>query len=348
MQSYPLNVYIDPELKLLREYLNALPTEMEFIILTDSNTFRYCLKILKSLGGETKESKVITIPPGETSKNMEQLEGILKQLTDFGADRNTLLINLGGGVICDIGGFAASIYKRGIKYIHIPTSLLAQVDASIGGKNGIDFMGLKNIIGTITLPEKVFISKKFLDTLPQAEKRDGLIEAFKHALIADKLYWDQIKDDPFEDIDLLLERSVQIKTNIVSNDLNEKGDRKKLNAGHTIGHAIESWKLEEGSIIMHGEAVAAGLIMELYISNKLGYISSEEQKEIEKVLLKRTDKVNLKKYDKDDLLRRMRQDKKNENQKISFSLIRKIGEASTNDHCDDPLIIEAIEYYIKR
>lgn len=348
MSSIPLNVHIDPELKLLQDYLTGFPEQKEFIILADTNTSHYCLKHLKEKFGESNESRIITIPPGEKNKSFDQLQNILSQLAQYEANRNTLLINLGGGVICDIGGFAASIYKRGIQYIHVPTSLLAMVDASIGGKNGIDFNGYKNLVGTITLPEKVFISKKFLDTLPPVEKNNGLIEALKHGLIYDKSYWDAIKKDPFEDIEKLIGTSVKIKTTIVSSDMNEKGDRKKLNAGHTIGHAIEAWKLDEEDSIMHGEAVAAGLVMECYISNKLGYLSEEEQHEIEKILFKVSDKINLKKCDKDDLIRKMRQDKKNENQKISFSLIRSIGNASINDHCEDDLIKEAIQYYIKK
>ena len=201
MSPFPLNVHIDHELQSLREYLNGFPEQKEFIILADNNTLHYCMRHLKENFGESNESRIITITPGEKNKNFEQLQYILAQLAEYEANRNTLLINLGGGVVCDIGGFAASIYKRGIQYIHVPTSLLAMVDASIGGKNGIDFMGLKNLIGSITLPEKVFISKKFIDTLPPVEKNEGVIEALKHGLIADKSYWDRIKKDPLEKMD---------------------------------------------------------------------------------------------------------------------------------------------------
>jgi 3-dehydroquinate synthase len=348
MSSFPLNVHIDHTLKQLQDYLSGFPAQKEFIILADTNTSHYCLKHLKEKFGESNESRIITISPGEKNKNFEQLQSILSQLADYGADKNTLLINLGGGVICDIGGFAASIYKRGIQYIHIPTSLLAMVDASIGGKNGIDFNGYKNLVGTITLPERVFISKKFLDTLPPVEKSNGVVEALKHGLISDKIYWDKIKEEPIENVEELINTSVKIKSAIVVGDLNEKADRKKLNAGHTIGHAIEAWKLEQDEPIAHGEAVAAGLIMECYISNRLGYLSEEQQAEIEKVLMKTTDIIDLKRSDINDLLKKMRQDKKNEDQKISFSLIRNIGSATYNDHCSDELIKEAVQYYIKK
>jgi len=348
MSSFSINVHIDHDLKQLQDYLSGFPAQKEFIILADTNTSHYCLKHLKENFGESNESRIITIPPGEKNKNFDQLQFILSQLAEYGANRNTLLINLGGGVICDMGGFAASIYKRGIQYIHVPTTLLAMVDASIGGKNGIDFNGYKNLIGTITLPENVFISKKFLDTLPPIEKNNGIVEAFKHGLIADKAYWDKIKNDPLYNIEELIATSVKIKSTIVSGDLTEKGDRKKLNAGHTIGHAIEALKLDEDEPVAHGEAVAAGLIAECYISNKLGYLSTEEQAEIEKVLLKVTEKIDLKKSDINDLLKKMRQDKKNTDEKISFSLIRNIGTATINDHCNDELIEEAIQYYIKK
>lgn len=345
MKEFSLNVIIDHDLNSLRDYLNNLPAGDEFIILADTNTAHYCLHILQSMSQETKISKVIKISPGEKNKNLEQLTAILEQLTKYGADKSTLLINLGGGVVTDIGGFAASIFKRGIRYIHVPTSLMGQLDASIGGKNGVDILNFKNLAGTISMPEKVFISKKFLDTLPEIEKKDGMVEALKHALIADKNYWDRIKNNPLDNIDTLLERSVEIKTSIVSGDIHEKGDRKKLNAGHTIGHAVESWKLEDDKAIMHGEAVAAGLIMESYISNHLGYLSSEEFKEIRDVLLNLVPKVKMKGYEKAGLISRMMQDKKNERKKISFSLITKIGECRINEFCERELIEKSLEYY---
>ncbi len=347
MLQLPLNIEIDHSLEGLKTYIEGLPTGEELFILTDTNTHKYCLPILKDLSERFKEAIVMEIPAGEKSKDQQVLFQILEKLTLHQATRKSTLLNLGGGMICDIGGFAASIYKRGIPCIHIPTSLLAQLDAAIGGKNGIDLLGYKNIIGSFYLPEKVFVSKKFLDTLPENEKRNGIAEALKHGLIADKAYWDVIKNSPFGNVELLIERSIAIKSTIVTNDLHEKNIRKKLNAGHTIGHAIESWKLETQPI-SHGEAVAAGLIIEAYIANQLGYLSATEFNEIENVILSLFGKLDMANYNEADLINRMKQDKKNNAHQISFSLIREIGNATFDDHCEEASIEAALKYYASK
>ncbi len=345
MPEQPTYIHIDPTFEKFKAYLNVLPPHVRIFILTDSNTQKFCWPILSKVSNRLDTAHLIEIPPGEKFKNQDSLLNIAAEMIRCSADKNCLLINLGGGVVCDIGGFAASIYKRGIKFIHVPTTLLAMLDASVGGKNGIDFAGYKNILGTIHFPENVFIYTPFLDTLPADETRNGMAEALKHALIADASYWDEIKQDPLKDPDLLIEQSIAIKSSIVIQDPLEKNIRKKLNAGHTIGHALESWKLENNHPVMHGQAVAAGLIIESYISKQLGYLSSKEFDEMEERIVHTFGKMDLTGYNAQDLIQRMQQDKKNSSGQISFSLIRHIGNASIDDHCEYSMIADALEYY---
>ena len=213
-------------------------------ILVDENTKEFCLPLLS----EIKKSVIIEIKSGEENKNIDSCNLIWEALTKNCFDRNSLLINLGGGVIGDMGGFCASTYKRGIEFIQIPTSLLAMVDASVGGKLGVDFNGLKNQVGLFSNPKSVIINPKFLETLPEDELRSGFAEVVKHALIVDKNLWNHLKNNPFQDLywEEIIESSVQIKNKIVMSDPKEKGERKKLNFGHTFGHAIESYYLECG------------------------------------------------------------------------------------------------------
>jgi 3-dehydroquinate synthase len=340
-------VQIDHHLEELGTYLLNLPAFIKPVVLVDTHTREKCLPVFNSAVPASKGFSIIEIPAGEFNKSPEQLLAILTELVNLGADKHTLLINLGGGVVSDIGAFAATIYKRGIRFIHIPTSLLAQIDASIGGKNGIDFLGYKNLLGTITFPEQVFISKKFLETLPGPEMKSGVAEAFKHGLIADKELWDHIKDAPLDHIDHLLERSVSIKLSIVSEDPYEKNTRKILNAGHTIGHAIEAARMQVNDPVSHGEAVAAGLIMECYISQEMNLLPKDEFIEIEQTILRFFGKIKIDNLGREALLKLMLQDKKNQDQKISFSLIRSIGRASIDDYCSEELIFQALDYYSK-
>lgn len=324
------------------------PAGEKVFILVDHHTEKHCWPVLKQLSTAFTGSKLIAIPTGENHKNMDSLLYILKMLTDHKAGRKSILISLGGGVISDIGGFAASIYKRGMRSVLIPTTLLAQVDAAYGGKTGVDFLGHKNQVGSFSFPEKIFVSTQFLSTLPETEKLNGLAEAFKHGLIADRSYWDQIKHDPLKNIEQLITNSIRIKTSIVEKDRYEKNIRKTLNAGHTVGHAIESAFLLEGNPIPHGQAVAAGLIIELYLSNKSGYLNDTEMTDVITTIEKHFPKLEISLFGTEDLINLMRQDKKNSEGNISFSLIRKIGEASWDDHVNEELIISAINYYLSR
>ena len=292
-------------------------------ILVDENTKEFCLPLLS----EIKKSVIIEIKSGEENKNIDSCNLIWEALTKNCFDRNSLLINLGGGVIGDMGGFCASTYKRGIEFIQIPTSLLAMVDASVGGKLGIDFNSFKNQVGLFSNPKSVIINPKFLDTLAENELRSGFAEAVKHALIVDKHLWEHLKINPFQDLDWeeIIETSVQIKNKIVISDPKEKGERKKLNFGHTFGHAIESYYLQKGTPILHGEAIFMGIILE----SELSSLSVSEKNDIKNYILSNFSLPYT--PAKSDILSFLRNDKKNFEKKINFSLLNTIGDCTINN-----------------
>ena len=234
--------------------------------------------------------EIIEIEDGEINKNFETCSGVWNALSELGADRKSLLINLGGGVVTDLGGFVASTFKRGIRYINVPTTLLSMVDASVGGKTGVDLGNLKNQIGVINQPEMVLIISSFLKTLPKDEMRSGLAEILKHGLISSEEYWNKanaLSELTLEDLDDLIEESVEIKKEVVTQDPFEKNIRKTLNYGHTLGHAIESYCLTSKSRekLLHGEAVAIGMILATYISKELeGFPENKLQDITHKIL----------------------------------------------------------------
>ena len=246
----------------------------KIFILVDENTHNYCLPQFLSELETTLEIEIIEIESGEMHKNIDTCVGVWNALSELEADRKSLMINLGGGVITDIGGFIASTFKRGIAYIHVPTSLLAMVDASIGGKTGVDLGNLKNQIGVINAGKMVLINTPFLKTLPKNQMRSGLAEMLKHGLITSQDYWDKLKNVLSADLDILdslIYESVVIKRDVVEKDPNEENLRKTLNYGHTLGHAIEAYFLEKPNQkpLLHGEAIAIGMILANYLSYKL-------------------------------------------------------------------------------
>jgi len=297
-----------------------ISTYSKVAILVDENTKRDCLHKLPKI----ENAIIIEIKSGEEYKNISTCNFIWEQLTINNFDRNSLLINLGGGVIGDMGGFCAATYKRGLDFIHIPTTLLAMVDASVGGKLGIDFKGFKNQIGLFNNPKAVLISPEFLETLAESELKSGFSEVVKHALISDNSLWVKLKNTPFTDFDWgdIIDTNVQIKNKIVLADPFEKGERKKLNFGHTFGHAIESYYLEKGTPISHGEAVFMGMILETEISD----LPETEKNEIKNYILSNfalpytPKKSNLHKF--------LINDKKNQDGKINFTLLNRIGNCS--------------------
>lgn len=322
----------------------------KIIVLVDENTNNYCLpNFLARLPTEI-EIEIIEIEAGEEMKNIATCMELWQTLIDLGADRKSIILNLGGGVITDLGGFVACTFKRGIDFIHIPTTLLAMVDAAIGGKNGIDLGQLKNQIGVIKEPKAVVIDTIFLTTLPPREMRSGLAEMLKHGLIYDKNYWDEIKNISnlnTDDLDRLVYQSVQIKNEIVSQDLTEKGIRKSLNFGHTLGHAIESYFLENENkpTLLHGEAIAIGLILESYLSLELNLITKEEYAEIKYYISDIFEPIAFTSEDIEKIISLLIFDKKNEFGKIQFALLNGIGGISLNQNVSNSLIYKAFEDY---
>lgn len=319
-------------------------------ILVDSNTKECCLPFLIPILETERTIEVIEMEAGEENKNIETCSTIWNVLSELEADRKSLLINLGGGVVTDLGGFVASTFKRGIAYINIPTTLLAMVDASVGGKTGVDLGNLKNQVGVISQPEMVLIDSHYLKTLSASEMRSGLAEILKHGLISSKSYWKkatQLQNLTVEDLDDLIEESVKIKSKVVKQDPDEKSLRKTLNFGHTFGHAIESHFLThpEKKPILHGEAVAAGVIIAAFLSYKLTGLPEAELKDINENILEIYSKVDIQKEDFDKILHLMKYDKKNSHGRINFVLLEQIGKPLIDCEVPSDLQLEALTYY---
>jgi len=335
-------------LEYLEKFINLRKFSSIFI-LVDENTKKYCLDILKNYLSENIKYKIIEINSGEENKNLETCNLVWQKLTEYNADRRSLLINLGGGIIGDLGGFCASTFKRGISFINIPSTLMAQVDASIGGKLGINFDNLKNQIGLFSTPKAVFINTEFLKTLPKREFLSGFAEIIKHGLIYDEKYLNKVLNldfDNYESLNEIINESIKIKSEIVLQDPHEKNIRKILNFGHTIGHAIETYSLTKDIKLFHGEAVAIGIICELYLSHKLLNLAIEDVENISKFINSKYQKFNIPIDSINEIIEIMKNDKKNEVNKINFSLIDKIGTSIINQNCSNKDIIEALEYYI--
>jgi 3-dehydroquinate synthase len=314
-------------------------------VLVDDNTKKHCYPLVSPV---LPDHIIIEIASGEEDKNLQTCQQIWGVLTDYAFDRKSLLINLGGGVIGDMGGFCAATYKRGIGFINIPTTLLAQVDASIGGKLGIDFRDFKNHIGVFQNPLMVFLDARFFHTLNPAELRSGYAEIIKHCLIRDRKKFEEIIQTPFTDLDFfeLTKHSVQIKKDVVLEDPTEKGLRKILNFGHTIGHAIESFYLRNHEKkLLHGEAIAIGMICEAFLSNKKLSVSGDDLKTISAYILKIYQSRKIQENEVDEIIKLTRQDKKNEGDKIKCSLLNNIGDCSYDIEIDQNDIKSAIEYF---
>ena len=335
------------------EALNSFLSESKYsniFIIVDNNTEEFCLsKFLPYLQTDLT-IEIMEFEAGEPNKNIETCVQLWNVLTELGADRKSLVINLGGGVVTDLGGFVASTFKRGVDFIHIPTTLLSMVDASVGGKNGVDLGNLKNQIGVINVPKMVLIDTQYLDTLSKSEMRSGLAEMLKHGLIYDKDYWEKfldLKAIDFADFDELIYRSVAIKNEIVTEDPTEKNIRKALNFGHTLGHAIESYFLENENktTLLHGEAIAIGMILESYISLEKGLLTSNEYQVIKSTIKAIYDAVVFEENDIAPILELLIHDKKNEYGNIQFALIDGIGKIKINQSVENNLILKAFQDY---
>ena len=333
--------------------LNKIISENNYstlFIMVDSNTNEVCLPKLLPLIETESRIEIIEFDAGEINKNIETCIQIWNVLTELGADRKSLIVNLGGGVVTDLGGFVASTFKRGIDFINIPTTLLSMVDASIGGKTGIDLGNIKNQIGVINNPKLVVIDSDFLETLPQIEMRSGLAEILKHGLICDKIYWKQFLDLSslnIEDIDTIIFDSIKIKNEIVMQDPMELGIRKALNFGHTLGHAIESYFMENPTkkSLLHGEAIAIGMVLESYISMKKNLISKVEYLEVKTTIKSIFEEVDFDKNDIQSIVDLLIHDKKNENGVIKFALLDGIGNFTINQNVESEVIISSFEDY---
>ncbi|EDM44574.1 3-dehydroquinate synthase [unidentified eubacterium SCB49] len=317
-------------------------------ILVDNNTKTHCLPLFEANITFKKKPYIIEMQAGETHKNIHSCLSIWEKLSQKGFDRSALLINLGGGVVTDLGGFIASTYMRGITCINIPTSLLAMVDAAVGGKNGIDLGALKNQIGIIRDPLAVVVDTMFLQTMPEKQITSGLAEMLKHGLIYSNKYWEQLENFDVTNIsetESLVWESIVIKNEVVTEDQQETGRRKTLNFGHTLGHAIESYCLENSDMptLLHGEAIAIGMILALHISVKQEGFSKETFNIATQRLLEVCGKVSFSKEAISEIIKLLKHDKKNVSGKVLFVLLSDIGKPLINKTVDEKLILKSFE-----
>ena len=318
-------------------------------LLVDTHTQEFCLPGFVSQTGLT-QLEVLVMEPGEEHKTLQTCENLWNQLSERGADRNSALINLGGGVVTDLGGFVACAFKRGIDFYNLPTTLLAMVDASVGGKTGIDLGALKNQIGIIEEPKQVLIDAQWLQTLPQEELRSGFAEMLKHGLISNKDYWEQLKSLPKLEAATLAEfikPSVAIKKQVVLEDPRERHLRKILNFGHTLGHAIESYYLThpEKKRLLHGEAIAIGMVMEAYLGVSCCSFSNVAAEEIKKTFAQFYPPVEIDAQDREGILELLRHDKKNKAGRVNFVLLKSIGVPEIDVEVPQELFTQAFEFY---
>ncbi|MBT1685511.1 3-dehydroquinate synthase [Dawidia soli] len=316
----------------------------QVVVLTDENCRRHCYPLLER---SLPPHRVIEVKSGEEQKNLDTCSFIWQAMTEQALDRHAVLIVLGGGVLGDMGGFCAATYKRGIDFILVPTTLLAQVDASIGGKLGVDFQHLKNHIGVFQVPVMTLLYSGFLKTLPAGELRSGYAEVIKHTLISDRAMWDVILQKPFadQDWDTLVRHSVAFKARVTTEDPTEKGLRKILNAGHTIGHAVESYLLGGNRRILHGEAVALGLVAEGYIAQVRGMLPEADFQQLYRYILSVYGKVALTEEDIESATALTLQDKKNKGNRILCVLQEGIGNARWDCEISPEAVKEALRFY---
>lgn len=350
IQSAGYSVYFNEDSYVHLQQILMPGAYSKIFILADSNTAQHCLpQFLQQLATEI-EIEIIEIEAGEAHKNIETCTGVWSALAELGADRKSILINVGGGMVTDLGAFVASTFMRGIDYINVPTSLLAMVDASVGGKTGVDLDNLKNHIGVFSTPKAVIVDVNFLETLPQEEMRSGLAEMLKHGIIADRKYWNNFTDMSgltTDDLAALIHRSVEIKNDIVMRDPKEQGERMLLNFGHTLGHAIESYHLghPEKETLLHGEAIAVGMILESYLAFETGLLAIEEYREIKEVISSIFPNREFNSNDIENIIKLMVHDKKNAFGNINFTLPQTIGSAKIKQQAENILIYKAFADY---
>ena len=332
----------------LQNFLQSVKYDKLFV-LTDSNTLELCLPMLKEVS-QLQGAPVITVEAGDTNKNIEQVTAIWMRLCNEGASRNSLLLNVGGGMITDMGGFVAATFKRGIHSVNVPTTLMASVDAAVGGKTGINFNGLKNEIGSFYPPLCVLIDSSFLKTLDRDNLLSGYAEMVKHALISNMETYRAILSFDLDRVDYTLlnqmvAQSVAVKERIVEEDPKEMGIRKALNLGHTVGHAYESLSFRKGRPVLHGHAVAAGLVSELYLSYKKCGFPMEILSQVVYYLKKYYPPFFFNCDDYEALYELMTHDKKNEGGIINFTLLSQVGEVQINQSVTKEKVLESFDFY---
>jgi 3-dehydroquinate synthase len=329
--------------------LKKEPESTRVFVLVDRNTTRHCLPELMRVLGERPGLATIEVEPGEISKSPGTCKAVWEHLLNEEADRHAMLLNLGGGVVTDLGGFIAGTFKRGIRCIHVPTTVMAMCDAAIGGKCGIDVGGIKNAVGLLTAPTGVYVHVPFLRTLGKRELLNGVAEMLKHGLALDADHWHALCAAPLHELNALaalIERSVTLKAAVVTKDMHESGERKKLNFGHTIGHAMEAHSWESGQrSLLHGEAVAMGMIAEGWLSWRRELLERDELDAMSAFILSLFKPYPLMPSDHHRLLALMRNDKKNRDSGIRCTLLEGIGNAVVDVEVPATQISEAMEHY---
>jgi len=342
-----MSIYFDVEAiaelqKLIQQIENQ---RRRLFVLCDENTRLHCLPKLKNVVS-MPFFELMTVLSGENSKTIATATSLWKQLLKKKADKGSVLLCLGGGVITDLGGFVAATFKIGIDCVFVPTSLMAQVDASIGGKSALNLEHAKNQIGLFTAPKVIFVLTQFLQTLPEKEILSAYAEMLKHGLIADKDYWNQLKN--MQSITEILsmeyiKKSVEIKTVICQQDEREDNIRKKLNFGHTIGHALEAFFLSKNTPLSHGEAVAMGIVAESHLSWQTGLIDEESLMEITHLFQEKFTFPQINKEDYKMIIAFLTADKKRINQYFNFTFLKQIGSSVINQQATEMQILNSLQ-----
>ena len=342
--SSPLELGALPDSS-FEQFLRKKFSDSKKVILVDENTHKHCLDYVLTRFSDLADAEIIILPSGEDNKVLEVCMQIWETLSEYQISRHDLIINLGGGVLTDMGGFIASVYKRGMEFVQLPTTLLSMIDASIGGKTGIDLGPFKNQIGTFTQPVALYIDPIFLETLPDEELKNGFAEMLKHGLISSRPYWNELKKSNFKDLAItLLLTSIKIKQRIVQSDPFERGERKKLNLGHTIGHGIEGLLMHSDKQIKHGHAVALGLSCESYISYRRNVLNTDDFNEISAGVSNLYEIPVFSLEQQESLCQIMLNDKKNSNGQIKAVLLEEIGSCIIDQVIEKSEIFDALNW----
>lgn len=350
IRSTGYNIYFeDAGYQALSQYLTENKLDTVFV-LVDGHTAEYCFDTLKKKLKSPLTIHKIVIPAGEQHKNIETCNQVWQELVELNADRKSVLINLGGGMVTDLGGFASATFKRGIRFINIPTTLLSMVDASVGSKTGVDLDNLKNLIGLFANPDMVLIDTAYLTTLPKREFNSGLAEIVKYGLTFDaelleKIWtFDQHNTDTLQEV---IYTSVQIKNKVVLEDFKENGLRKTLNYGHTVGHAIESFYLKSNDLptLLHGEAIAIGMVVEAYLSHKKYGFDRTILERLKNWAIATYGKTELHKEHYSRFLSLMQHDKKNEQGTVKYVLLKAVEDFMINVEADEQIVMKGLDYY---